>query len=220
MTDSVPRFPSPDDLLPAITAWPPRNAPMLLAEACTAEDLTLALHDLYGLNQLIISEAESRDIWADGVFAWNYVVPVLYNLLLTRYEHPGLSALRAGAMLYIAAIRRRFRVRFLTHAQVRNLKNSMTVLLNEREPVRYDPSVLLWLLVLGSTQSSLREDHEWFVSQTAQHIVSMEYSSWDELMVEHVQRVLWIDELVAPEREAFRQELSTTIWNSYGWEFA
>ncbi len=220
MTDSVPRFPSPDDLLPAVPACPPLNPPMLLVDACTAEDLNLVIHHLYGLNQLIIREAGARDIWSDGVFAWNYIVPVLYNMLSTNYQLPSPLALRAGAMLYIAAIRRRFRVRFLTHAQIRNLKNSMTLLLTEIEPVGYDPSILLWLLVLGSTLSSLKEDHEWFVSQTAQHIVIMGYSSWDEVMGKYIQKVLWIDELVVSEREALRQELSTIIWNSYGREFS
>jgi hypothetical protein len=220
MTNSVPRFPSPTNLLPAIAAWPPRDAPMLLAEACTAEDLTLAIHDLYGLNQLIITEAETRDIWVDGVFAWNYIVPVLYKLLLTRYEQPGTSMLRAGAMLYIAAIRRRFGVRFLTHVQIWNLKNSMSVLLQENEPVPYDTPIFLWLLVLGSTLSSPKEDHEWFVSQTAQHIFTRRYESWDEVIGDYVQKVLWIDELLIPEREILRQELSTIMWNSYGLAFS
>jgi hypothetical protein len=220
MADSETRFPSPDDLLPAITAQPPINAPLLLVDACPVEDLGSVILNLYGLNQLIVNESETRDIWADGVFAWNYIVPVLYKLLQTRYEHPVPSVLRAGSLLYIAAIRRRFGVRFLTHVQIRNLKNSMTVLLQEIGPIGYDPAILMWLLVLGSTLSFLKEDHEWFVSQTAQHIFNIGCGSWDEVIVSYVQKVMWINDMLCPERAELRQELSRTMQDSYRRDFS
>jgi hypothetical protein len=220
MTDSVTRFLSPDDLLPAITAQAPIDAPLLLVDACPVEDLASAILNLYGLNQLIINETETRDLWSDGVFAWNYIVPVLYKLLQTRNEHSVPSILRAGSLLYIAAIRRRFGVRFLTHVQIRNLKNSMTVLLQEIGPVGYDSAILLWLLVLGSTLSFLKEDHDWFISQTAKHIFTIGCGSWNEVMGCYVQKVLWINDILVLEGEELRQELSKTIWDSYRREFS
>jgi len=214
MTDSVPRFPRPDDLLPTIDARPIGNATLRLAPPCATEDLTFAINDLYGLNQLIIDRNEGGQIWLDGLFAWSYVVPLLHRILSTKYDHPGQVAYRTGALLYIAAIRRRFGVKFLTHVQIRNLKDSMTVILQDIEVVGYDPSVLLWLLILGSTLSKMKEEHEWFVSKTAQLIFTMGYWSWEEA-ISYVRGVLWIDSLLQPELEALRQEISTIMWDSY-----
>lgn len=219
MADTVPRFPYPEDLYPVIDVQP-HNDHLPLVEACNDEALTSAFHDLYSLNQLIINEAQARDIWADGVFAWKYMVPVLHKLLLIKYEQlgPGSAGLRAGAILYIAAIRRRFGVRFLTNVQIRRLRVSMTVLLQDADsdPIGYDAaaSILLWLLVLGSTLSDLKEDHDWFVSRTAQHIFTMGHVSWDEAVGSSVRKVLWIDEILVDEVEALRQEVSRTLLNS------
>jgi hypothetical protein len=217
MADSVPRFPFPDDLLPAIAAPLSNTAPFLLAEACTVEDLALAIYSLYGLNQLMINEAEGRDIWVDGVFSWTHIVPVLHKLLLIRYEQldPGSAVLRAGAMLYIAAIRRRFGARFLTHVQIRKLRTSMTILLEDINAIRYDAAIWLWLLVLGSTLSFLKEGHDWFISQTAQYISAIGYGTWNEVIGNYVQNVLWINDILIPELELLRMEVSTIMWNSY-----
>jgi hypothetical protein len=217
MTDTVPRFPFPDDLLPGIAAPTPNNAPFLLAEACTVEDLASAIYGLYGLNQLMINEAGGRDIWVDGVFSWTHIVPVLHKLLLIRYEQldPGSAVLRAGGILYIAAIRRRFGARFLTHVQIRKLRTSMIILLEDIEPIRYDASVWLWLLVLGCTLSFLKEDHDWFISQTAQYISAIGYGTWTEVIGNHVQNVLWVNDILVPELESLRVEISTIMWNSY-----
>ena len=221
MTDTVPRFPFPDDLLPAIAAPTSNHAPFLLVESCTVEDLASAIYGLYGLNQLMINEAEGRDIWVDGVFSWTRIVPVLHKLLLIRYEQldPGSAVLRAGAMLYIAAIRRRFGVRFLTHVQIRKLRTSMTILLEDIDPIGYDAAIWLWLLVLGSTLSFLKEDHDWFISQIAQHISTIGYRTWNEVIGNHVQNILWINDILVPELELLRVEVSTIVWNFYRQEF-
>ncbi|KAH8781576.1 hypothetical protein F5882DRAFT_519247 [Hyaloscypha sp. PMI_1271] len=180
MANTVPRFPYPEDLYPAVPQRP-GNDPLLLTEACNQEDLLSPIYDLYSLNQLIINEPKVRDIWADGVFAWKYIVPVLHKLLLIKYEQlgPGSAALRTGAMLYIAAIRRRFGVRFLTDIQTQKLRTSIMALLQDADLAGYDAAaaVLLWLFVLVSTLSDLRDDRNWFVSQTAQHISTMGYGS-------------------------------------------
>jgi hypothetical protein len=222
MADTLPRFLYPSDILPLIAAPPLKNASFLLAEACTVEDLTSTIRDLYTLNQLIIDKSEGRDIWVDGVFSWRYIVPVLHKLLLTRYEQldPRSAVLRAGAILYIAAIRRRFGVRFLTHVQTRKLRLSLTALLEDAEYNGYDAAILLWVLVLGSTLSSLKEDHDWFVSQTALYIFTIGCWSWVEVLGNYVQKVLWINDILVPELESLRQEVSTIMWNSYRREFA
>jgi hypothetical protein len=222
MTDTLPRFPYPSDIFPRFATTPLKNAPLLLAEACTVEDLTSSIRDLYTLNQLIIDESEGRDIWVDGVFSWRYIVPVLHKLLLTRYEQldPRSVVLRAGAILYVAAIRRRFGVRFLTHVQIRKLRLPLTALFEDAEYNGYDAAILLWVLVLGSTLSSLKEDHDWFVSQAALYIFTTGCGSWDEVIGNYVQKVLWINDILVPELELLRQEISAIIRNSYRREFA
>ena len=214
MTNSTPRFPFPTHLLPATTAIIPEGASLPLVEACSAEDLALAIRSLYNVNQLMANEGATRKIWSDGVFSWMHIVPVLHNLLLTKFDDPNLSILRAGAMLYIAAIRRRMGVKFLTHTQIRSLKNSMMALSQESEPT-LEPAIWIWLLVLGSTLSFLHDDHIWFVSQTAQCFVIMRYESMDQ-MLGYVKSVLWIESILVPELETLRQELTAAVKDMYG----
>jgi hypothetical protein len=216
MSDTTPRFPYPDDLLPKIAATPADNTISTLAEACKVEPLTLAIHDLYNLNRLIIDEATARVIWVDGVFEWNYIVPVLHKLLLVRHEEldPASAALRAGSNLYIAAIRRRMGVRFLTHVQIRRLRLTLTALFQSGNgPAYEDFAVMLWLLVLGSTLSSLKEDHDWFISQATHHIFTVG-ASWDE-MKSSISNVMWIDDLLVTELESLRQEVTEKMQSSF-----
>jgi len=91
----------------------------------------------------------------------------------------------------------------------------MIILLEDIEPIRYDASVWLWLLVLGCTLSFLKEDHDWFISQTAQYISAIGYGTWTEVIGNHVQNVLWINDILVPELESLRVEISTIMWNSY-----
>jgi hypothetical protein len=121
-------------------------------------------------------------------------------------------------MLYIAAVRRRFGVRDLTDIQIQKLRTSMMALLQDADLAGYDAAaaVLLWLFVLGSTLSNLRDDRDWFVSQRAQHISTMCYGSWDEAISGSVKKVLWIDDILVDELESLRQDVSMTILVSYG----
>ncbi len=169
----------------------------------------------------MISEADCREIWVDGVFSWTRIVPVLHKLLLIRYEQldPGSTVLRAGAMLYVAAIRRRFGARFLTHVQIRKLRASMTILLEDINPIGYDSDIWLWLLILGSSLSFLKEDHDWFISQIAQYISAIGYGTWNEVIGNHVQNILWINDILVPELESLRVEVSMIMLNSYRQEF-
>jgi hypothetical protein len=219
MADTMPRFPYPDDLCPAIPAQP-GNGLLLCTKVCNREDFLSAIYELYSLNQLIIHETKARDIWGDGVFAWKYIVPVLHKLLLIKSENlgPESAAIRAGAMLYIAAIRRRFGVRFLVDVQIQNLRTSITALLQEADPFGYHttPAILIWLLVLGSTLSVLKDDYDWFVSQTAQHIFTTGYKSWGDAIGSSVKKVLWIDDILVDELESIRQEVCMIILVSYG----
>ena len=96
----------------------------------------------------------------------------------------------------------------------------MTVLLEDINPIRYDSAIWLWLLVLGSTLSFLKEDHDWFISQTAQYISAIGYGTWDEVIRNHVQNVLWINDILVPELESLRVEVSTIVWNTYRQEFS
>ena len=221
MTDTLPRFPYPDDLIPATSAPLLDNSIFLLTGICKFEDLTLAISGLYRLNQLIIDEAEARDVWKDGIFEWNHIVPVLHKLLLTTRNEDldaESAALRSGSMLYIAAIRRRFGIRFLTHVQIRGLRVALSTLFENDNTSACENSVMLWMLVLGGTLSSLKDDHDWFISHTAQHIFTIGYASWDEVK-STIKRVIWIDHLLISELDALRQEVSETLRSFYLQEF-
>jgi hypothetical protein len=94
-------------------------------------------------------------------------------------------------------------------------------LLQDADLAGYDAAaaVLLWLFVLVSTLSDLRDDRNWFVSQTAQHISTMGYGSWDEAISDSVKKVLWIDDILVDELESLHQDVSMTMLVSYGHRF-
>jgi len=213
MTDTLPRFPYPDDLIPRTPARPLDNTVLLLAEICKVEDLNSAIYNLYSLNQLIIHEAEARDVWKDGIFEWNHIVPALHKLLLIRHEELDAesAAIRSGSILYIAAIRRRFGIRFLTHVQIRKLRVALSTLLENLNYSAYEDSgVIVWMLVLGGTLSSLKDDHDWFVTHAAQHIFTVGCASWDEVK-STLKEVIWINHILITELESLRQEVSETL---------
>ena len=217
MTDTLPRFPYPDDLIPAISGPPLDKTIFLLSESCKVEDLTSAIYDLYSLNQLMIAEAEARDVWKDGIFEWNHIVSALHQVLLIRHERLDAesAALRSAAILYIAAIRRRFGVQFLTHAQIRGLRVALSTLFENVNPSASENSgVMLWMLVLGGTLSSLKNDHDWFVSHTAQHIFSVGCVSWDEVK-STLKEVIWLDQVLITELENLRREVSEILRSFY-----
>ena len=220
MTDTLPRFPYPDDLIPATSARPLHNTIVLLTETCKFEDLTSAIYNLYSLNQLIIEEDEARDVWKDGVFEWNHVVPALHKLLLARHEDldAGSTAIRSGSVLYIAAIRRRFGIRFLTHVQIRILRVTLSTLFENVNTSPYEDSVMLWMLVLGGTLSSLKDDHDWFVSHTTRHVFTLGCTSWEEVK-STLKKVIWLDHVLITELESLRQEVSETLRSFYLHEF-
>lgn len=83
----------------------------------------------------------------------------------------------------------------------------MTILLEDINPIGYDAAIWLWLLVLGSTLSFLKEDHDWFISKIAQYISVIGYGTWNEVIGNHVQNILWINGILVPELESLRVEV-------------
>jgi hypothetical protein len=221
--DTPPRFPFPADLLQAYIVEPLGDAPipMRLADCCTIGDIASAMKDLYRQNQLLISQAH---LWNDGVFANLNLMPVLYKFLSIRYDHIGQDpvllrqkAYRAGAILYLAAIRVRFNIDFSAEVHLRNLKDALGSL--EDLSVDCDLPVLIWLLVVGGTRSIMKQGHDWFVSKLAQVIAFVDCRSWD-LVLYHLKGVLWVDGVADEECEVVHREVSAKLLESYSHVFA
>jgi hypothetical protein len=228
--DTVPRFPIPTDLLSAYILEPLANVliPMQLAEACTTEDIASAIRDLYRQNQLLVDQVKPRDGWTDGVFANLNLMPVLYKLLSIQYdplEQDSIvkrhTAYRAGAILYLSIIRLKFGINLSASLHIRNLKEALGAL--EDLNIDCDLTILLWLLVVGGTQSTTTreqpEEHGWFVSKLTQVIIFMGCNSWEQVM-SHVRGVLWADGLAEENCDELRGEVRTKAWSLYGQVFA
>lgn len=197
---------------------------MQLTEACMAEDIASAMRDLYNQNQLLVDQVHPRGGWTDGVFANLNLMPVLYKFLSIQYDRLGQdpvlirhAAYRAGAILYLAAIRVKFAIDFSANLHVQNLKDSLSVM--EGLNVDCDLPVLVWLLVVGGTRSITNQEHDWFVFKLAQVIAFMGCESWEQVMY-HVRGVLWADGVAQEECEVLRGEVSTKVWSSYSHAFA
>jgi hypothetical protein len=223
--DRVPRFPVSDDFLPriAIQALSPSLEPLLL-EFCSTDEMVSAINELLALNQYVINELNVRDVWApDALLGGLYVVPVVGRFLSVRHDLDDHSqdlarneALRIGALLYLAGIRSRCRMFLVPDVYIPKLKHVISILVSNLDESR---SFLLWLLVIGGLQSLTHEDHNWFVSSTAEVIVRMQLQSWDELMIV-VRGLLWVEGIFEVESYQFRTEVFSEALNSYGHFFS
>ncbi|RDL34426.1 uncharacterized protein BP5553_07554 [Venustampulla echinocandica] len=220
-----PRFPAPHNLLPRINKQLSLNASMPLMEASVAVDIVMAMNNLYCLNELIAEKAMAGDIWRGGVFAGLHIVPVLHEFLSIPLNCPTRDpvlirqdAYQVGAILYLGIIRRRFGMKTYIspdgHSHVRTLKDTITSL--EASGQIFDDRTLLWLLLLGSVESIVTQDHQWFVSNLVQSIVRVGCQSWGAVL-NYVREVLWIEGLAHMESESLRGEVSTELLSSYGY---
>jgi hypothetical protein len=184
------------------------------------------MEHLYMFNRLLVDEALSRDVWTDGVFAELNLMPVLHKLLSIRFdlaeEDPiaiKQETYRVGAINYLAIIRDKFAVNLSALVPLRKLKDTVGYL--ESPTVDYDLPVLLWLLVVGGTQSIRkgerhhdRQVHDWFVAKLADLNAFMGCGSWEQIMY-HVRGVLWIEGLAQQECQVLRGEVSAKVWSSH-----
>jgi hypothetical protein len=178
-----------------------------------------AVNDLLILNQSILSELATRDLWDDGVFAGLYILPVLAKFLSIRPDINGYSpalarqeSCRIGALLYLAGIRHRFGVQFSAHIYIPKLKQA--IISQAGSNAEEISPLIVWLLVLGGTQSFMNEDHKWFVQATAALVQRLQLSTWDGLM-DTVRMVSWIEGILEVECDLFRMEVSSESWNSH-----
>ncbi|KAH7369531.1 hypothetical protein BKA65DRAFT_718 [Rhexocercosporidium sp. MPI-PUGE-AT-0058] len=215
--DRPPRFAPPYDILPQLEGrrlTSDCRSP-LLAIANTP-NLHLAMADLLVLNRLLAHELEIRDLWDDGVFAGLHVVPVISKFLSVPpnaiEEDPAMTkqeACRLAALLYLAGVRQRFGVDLQTDRYTSKLKQCLQSLNWDGDDV-----VLLWLLFLGGVKRSSKETHDWFVSVMADLIVSLKYNFWDEVMAA-LKQGLWVDGLFGVDREKFRTEITSKLWETF-----
>jgi hypothetical protein len=221
LQDSSPRFPRPEDFLPAAAVPVPTTDPDRgLLGICRTADIHTAIKDLYGLNQLIADEITSRNLWIDGVFAGLNIVPVFHRLLSARHEiSQENSALlseescRLGALLYLAEIRSKFGVNLTPDIHTRKLKDA--IMLQGEAAWDENGEILVWLLIIGGIQSlSMEEEHAWYVEALASRAASHGYISWEDLM-SLVREVLWIDGVFEVKCATLRDEVSTRSWLLY-----
>jgi hypothetical protein len=177
------------------------------------------IHELLVLNEFMVSKAAAGELWDNGVFAGLHVVPLLSRLLTIRHETCS-SALakeescRIGALLYLSGIRRRFGVALASGIHIQSLKHAIC-----NDDSRNTNPILPWLLVIGGAQSVTPEDRERFVSETADLILRLQYSTWDELMTV-VRDALWVEGILETECDTFRTNVSSEAWNKYGHLFS
>ncbi|KAH9222397.1 hypothetical protein DL95DRAFT_441524 [Leptodontidium sp. 2 PMI_412] len=216
--DRPPHFAPPYDILPHLNAdLPILSLSSHLLAICNTPSLLSAVTDLLALNQILIRELAIRDIWNDELFAGLHIVPVISKFLSITHntiENPSLGkqeALRLATLLYLAGIRRQFGVHLQTDIYASKLKQCL-------EPHNWDggDEVLLWLLFVGGVTSFSNENHDWFLSIMADLIVSFKYSFWDEVAT-GLSRVLWVEGLFGVDCDKFRTEVTSKLWDSFGY---
>lgn len=175
-----------------------------------------AIHDLLALNQYMVNKTEAGDLWDNAVFAGLYIVPLLSELLTIRHNTSSATlaneeSCRIGALLYLSGIRRRFGITLTSDIHVQNLK------LNISEDISSNTNpILSWLLVIGGAQSVQLEARGWFVSATANLLLRLQYNTWDGLMKD-VRGVLWVEGILEAECGQFQAEVTSELWNQYGY---
>jgi hypothetical protein len=176
------------------------------------------INELLMLNDFMVGKA-SGSMWGNGVFAGLHVVPLLSRLLTIRHNttSPTLAkeeSCRAGALLYLSGIRRRFGVDLTSGIHVQNLKLAIC-----RDASRETNPIMPWLLVVGGAQSVVLEDRNWFISATADLILSFRYNTWDELMRD-VRDILWVEGILENECGRFHADVVAEIRSKYGHIFS
>ncbi|OBT53596.1 hypothetical protein VE04_06287 [Pseudogymnoascus sp. 24MN13] len=220
LQDQVPRFPIPYDILPQVYAGEVTSlSGSRLLQACATNGMISAIHDLLVLNQYMVNKAEENDLWDNAVFAGLYIVPLLSKLLTIRHNAFDAAlatekACRIGALLYLSGIRRRFGITLTSDIHVQNLKHAIS----EDKSSNPDP-IRPWLLIIGGAQSVQLEDREWFVSETANLLLRLQYNTWDELMAA-VRGVLWVEGILETECDQFHADVTSEVWNKYGFLFS
>jgi hypothetical protein len=195
-----------------------------LVEACTINDVAGAMNDLYYLNQLLVEQSKSRDIWVDSFFAGVYVAPLLHRFLSIRKSYTGRNPVlrreglcQTGAILYLATIRCRFGISIPANIHIGVLRDLWTF--QNAERLKYDGlAVQLWLLAIGEIQCTTKEDYKWFVSELAQTIVDMRCVLWEEVL-SYVKRVLWIPDLFDIRYKRLYQDVCIKLLVCYSYVF-
>jgi hypothetical protein len=179
-----------------------------------------AVNELLVLIQFMVGALAVRDLWDDGVFAGLHIVPLMGKFLSIRHDIskscPAIAregSCRVGALLYLGGIRQRFGVNLTPDVYIPKLKRAVTSQDNSNPEMN---PLLLWLLVIGGVQSLVHEDHNWFVTETANLVMRMQYSTWGELM-STIRKVSWVDGILQAECNKFRIEVASELWNSYGY---
>lgn len=127
------------------------------------------------------------------------VEPVARGFLAVRlpinmpgHESALLTYIRAGALLYLAELRRRSGISpVMTTFQIDKLKQSMKILGHHPE---IDPAIRLWILTAGALESQSLSDRSYFCS----HIEQLRFTHEIETLEQYedqLRRIVWFDPL-------------------------
>jgi len=161
-----------------------------------------AMKNLYAINHLIVSELQTRDLWDDGVFGGLHVLPILHELLSSESNSTFVSAFgrqemcRLGAILYLAAIRQRFRINLVRGVYISRLK-TLIATADELGIDQHGP-LFLWCLLIAGASTKISEEREWFIAKLVEIITRMGLCSWERVLTV-LKEVLWIDRLLEVE---------------------
>ncbi|RFU24393.1 hypothetical protein B7463_g11947, partial [Scytalidium lignicola] len=220
LQDLVPRFLSPLDILPPL--YTNRLTSNVMDESSSsnlAAELVPIFEQISLLNEFILRELGTRDLWDDGVFCGLQIVPILHQLLSVRFDieapNPAIvrqEFLRICAIIYLAKLRQKFGVNLALDIYIAKLKRAV-IDLYELVLGGAD-HLLLWGLIISGLQSFGYRDHAWFVSMAAVAILHAECESWNEV-VNKIGQMMWVQQAFDLECDRFRQELSDELWVSY-----
>lgn len=122
------------------------------------------------------------------------------------------EACRIGAMLYLAAVRRKFGVPLPGKIYIPKLKSAIQAW--DVSGVPGSDSVLLWVLLIGCMQALRHEEYPWFVERITALISKLGCVSWDAVMA-LATKVLWVQGVFEIECEELHRDVSIAWWNLY-----
>ncbi|GAD98599.1 hypothetical protein TSTA_011400 [Paecilomyces variotii No. 5] len=152
--------------------------------------LLSAFQSLQWTNTQMIAQVS---IWSNPVEVDRLIHPLTHRLLSLRYDAYTFgsvcSALRSGALLYLAEFRRMSGISpVVTEIHVRQLRLSMEAL----SPTSVPSELTLWLLTVGALEASATSDREFFHSRLLLLSQALEIRSvlcWKQ----RLERLVWPD---------------------------
>ena len=233
--DTRPRFPLPQDLVPAIQ--PAKRLEMLpsplinLMKGQTTKDehlinIASSIADLAGMAAVIEAgyATKGQALWSDEVYIGLRINPIAHRLLDKSGQKAAMGgsallseALRLAALIWIIWIKRR--CRSYPGTPLSYVSKLLTLLSTDyawrnASSASDLVSIRLWLLVLcGISSSGVTEERTIAANLIAGEMLQSKGDSWTEVML-RVRQMPWISDFEAPctELEKIVRATNITSW--------